>query len=128
MLERGDYKLIGVISSEGTGKSTYIKRKIIDSGAYNWHEQRCLIITESEPKAYQNIKRVHDYSQLERLERYRGKAPLRTLYLRGKSFRARLREIRKLKRFMAKYNLTEADLMKYYEITEKISTKTQSIP
>lgn len=69
-------------------------------------------------------------SELERLERHRGKAPLRALNLRGKAFRKNLREIRKLKKFMAKYNLTEAELMKYYELTEKISTteKSQHIP
>lgn len=69
MLKNGDYKLIGIISSEGTGKSTFIKEKIINSAAYNWQEQRCLIITESEPKAYSSIKRVHDYNDLERLKK-----------------------------------------------------------
>jgi hypothetical protein len=69
MLENGDYKLIAVISTEGTGKSTFIKEKIIDSKAYDWSKQRCLIITESEPKAYAHIRRVDSYEKMEALKK-----------------------------------------------------------
>lgn len=68
MLKNEDYKLIAVISSEGTGKSTFINDKIIKSRAYDWKKQRCLIITESDPKAYSSIKRVHTYEELQRLK------------------------------------------------------------
>jgi hypothetical protein len=59
-------------------------------------------------------------SDLERLERYRGNLPFRLERLQRKVLRARLRSIKQLRRFMKKYNLTEADLIHYFELTEKL--------
>lgn len=69
MLKEEDYRLIGLIAEERTGKSTYIKQNIIESGAYDWRTQRCLILTEAEPSCYAGIKRVDSYDMLKKFSR-----------------------------------------------------------
>lgn len=68
MLTNEDYRLIGLISSERTGKSTYIHENIIKRGGYDWTKQVCVILTEGNPSCYDKITRVQSYDQLRKLK------------------------------------------------------------
>jgi len=68
-LAEENYMLIGFISTERTGKSTYIRDKIIRGGGYDWKTQTCVIITEADPSCYAKYPRAHSWEELKKVKR-----------------------------------------------------------
>ncbi len=69
MLQTDAYVLIGVVATERTGKSTYIRDKIIRGGGYDFRKQTCIVLTEANPSCYDNYPRANTWEELERVKR-----------------------------------------------------------